>query len=110
MRPIPKKLLIHNAILRTKESEDKWGNITPTTDIMLTHVRVEPFSRHVVTKDNRQINLSATLFYDFKNSRPQMPIFQVGDRIIFDDKEYVIETIDKLYAMKKLHHIEMGLS
>ncbi len=109
MRAIPKKLLIHSAILRTKESEDKWGKTTPSSDKKLNHVRVEPSSRHIVTKDNRQINLSATLIFDIKNSTPKKQEFCVGDRIIFDNKEYSIEYIDKLYAMKKLHHIEMGL-
>ena len=108
MLPIPKNLLIHSAMLRTV-SEDKWQSETVQTTAELTKIRVEPSSKLVTAKDNRQVSLSAVLFFDCKNSRPCDVNFKHGQKIVFQGTEYTIETIEKLYDNSRLHHYELGL-
>ena len=68
MRAIPKALLIHTITLHKKENEDRWGNGNLDTGITIQHVRMEPSSKIIRDKNNAEIQLSATLFYDCRNS------------------------------------------
>lgn len=108
MNPIPKRLLIHSATLKSV-TEDKWQGQTLTTVAELKHIRIEPTSRHITDKQNRQINLTALLFYDIIASSPKNVDFAQEQKIIFNGKEYTIETIEALYDESKLHHYELGL-
>lgn len=108
MKPIPKRLLIHNAVLRKKTDEDAWGKKS-TNDIKLNYIRIDPSSKLVQDKQNKQLQLVAILFYDCKNSIPRAFNFEEGQRIIFNNVEFVITTIEYLYDERKLHHIELGL-
>ena len=75
----------------------------------LKKIRVESSSKLVTSKDNRQITLSAVLFFDCKNSRPVSISFEHGQKILFNGNTYTIETIKKLFDDKELHHYELGL-
>ena len=109
MKPIPKHLMIHSADLKTVTA-DKWQAETLTLLASLKKVRIEPISKLITDKQNRQITISAMLFYDCVVSMPQNVIFAEGQKIIFNGKKYTIETIEPLYDEKKLHHYELGLS
>ena len=109
IRPIPRKLLIHTVTLQKKISEDKWGKETLEAGTKLEHVRVEPSSRIVRNKENAEVQLAATLFYDCRNSRPSGITFQEDDIILFNGQKHKVQTIEPLYDEKKLHHYEMGL-
>lgn len=109
MRPIPKRLLIHTAELKTVGINNTWHDEETTDIAQLKKIRIEPCSRLVTAKDNRQITLSAVLFYDCKNSRPKNQIFSQGQKVIWHDIEHIIETIEPLYDDNKLHHYELGL-
>ena len=108
IRPIPKKLLIHNVIL-AKSDSDRWGEETIKDEQELTFVRMEPSSKVVRDKNNAEVQLEATLFYDCHNSRPRGVQFKEDDIIIFNGQKHSVQTIEPLYAGKHLHHIEMGL-
>lgn len=108
MLAIPKNLLIHSAVLQSS-AENKWQSEIRKTIAELKKIRVEPSSKLVTSKDNRQITLSAVLFFDCKNSSPAGISFEHGQKIIFNGNTYTIETIEKLFDDKKLHHYEMGL-
>lgn len=108
MKPIPKNLLIHSAQL-AEISKDEWQNETQKPLADLQHIRIEPSSKLVTDKQNRQITLSAVLFFDCKNSRPKAVEFSHGQKIVFNSMEYTVETIELLYDGKKLHHYELGL-
>lgn len=61
VKPIPKRLLIHTATL-SDVTVTAFQSEALQTAAVLQHVRIEPSTRLVTTKDNRQINLAAALF------------------------------------------------
>lgn len=109
MRAIPKKLLIHSVYLFKKVDEDRWGKFTEKPGNKLSFIRFEPSSKIVRTVNNAEIQLSATLIYDCRNSRPKNIQFEPDDIITFNGEKHRIQLIESLYDSNKLHHIEMGL-
>lgn len=107
MRPIPRSLLIHSATLY-EERENSWQERELVELAKLSHVRVEPASKMIITSDNRSVTLSATLFYDCRNSQPTVE-FKPGYILEFGGKRYRVETVEVLYDKQKLHHLEVGL-
>lgn len=107
MKPIPRSLLIHSATLY-EARENSWQEQELIELAKLTHVRVEPASKMIITSDNRSVTLSATLFYDCRNSPPTVK-FKPGYIVEFDGKRYRVETVEVLYDRQKLHHLEVGL-
>lgn len=111
MRPIPRALLIHSATHKYGvPADDGWGNLTHPDTRTLEFVRFEPSTKLVMTKDNKEVQLSAVMFFDCVNSVPAAAEFVLGDQIIFDGRTYHVEMIDKLYDGQKKHHYEVGLS
>ena len=84
MRPIPRSLLIHSAVLY-EEQENSWQEKELIGLAKLSHIRVEPASKMIITADNRSVTLSATLFYDCRNSVPGVE-FKPGYIVEFDGK------------------------
>lgn len=109
MRPIPKKLLIHAVTLAKTAENDRWDEGTLTDQQELKYVRIEPSSKIVRDKNNAEIQLAATLFYDCRNSWPRGIKFEVDDIILFNDQKHAIQLIEPLYDGKRLHHYELGL-
>lgn len=107
MRPIPRSLLIHSAVLY-EERENSWQERELVELAKLTHIRVEPASKMMITSDNRSVTLSATLFYDCRNSLPTVE-FKPGYIVEFGGKRYRVETVEVFYDRQKLHHLEVGL-
>ena len=108
MSPIPRRLLIHSAVLRQMDS-DRWQNETEKQSVALTNVRVEPSSKIVIGKDNVERQLSAVLFFDCRSSQPKNTVFTEGRRITFSKNDYRIVSIEPLYDDGRLHHYEVGL-
>ena len=109
MKPIPKNLLIHSAELISVSEKDQWQEEQFGKTEHLEKIRIEPFSKLVAAKDNRQITLSAVLIYDCRNSRPKNVQFEQGQKVMWNGIEHVIETIEPLYDSGRLHHYELGL-
>lgn len=109
MRPIPRRLLQHSAVLVTQQSEDVW-QMAQETFVPLAHVCVEPGERWVTDAQNRKVQLSATLFFDCKVSVPHDVKFHAGEKIRWDGGTYTVETAELLYVGKNPHHWEVGLS
>lgn len=109
MRPIPRSLLIHTVMLHRVANKDRWGKGELNDGTELQYVRMEPSSRIVRDKNNAEIQLAATLFYDCKNSRPKDVAFVVDDIIIFNGHKHRVQMIEPLYDGKCLHHYEIGL-
>lgn len=109
MRAIPKALLIHSVTLQRTVSEDRWGKAEGNDEIFLEYVRMEPSTKVIRDKNNAEVQLVATLFYDCKNSQPKEVTFAVDDLIIFNGEKHRIKVIEPLYDRKKLHHYEVGL-
>lgn len=109
MRAIPKSLLIHTVGRLKKEDEDRWGKGFENPENEIYFVRVEPSSKIVRNANNAEIQLSATLFYDCKNSRPKNVDFKHDDIITFNGQKHRVQLIEPLYDGNKLHHFELGL-
>ena len=109
MQPIPKRLLIHTVTLYETSKKDAWGTVALDKGKELTHVRLEPSGKIVRDKNNAEIQLAATLFYDCKNSRPAGLTLKVDDVVAFTGETYRVQTVEPLYDDKHLHHYEIGL-
>lgn len=72
-------------------------------------MRLEPSTKVVRDKNNAEVQLAATLFYDCKNSSPRGVVFKTDDIIIFNGEMFKVQTIEPLYDVHKLHHFELGL-
>lgn len=108
MKPIPKRLLIH-AVTLGHLAKDRWGEETITDEQELSFVRMEPSSKIVRDKNNAEIQLAATLFYDCRNSQPRGVEFVEDEIVIFNGQKHKVQTVETLYDEKKLHHYELGL-
>ena len=109
MRPIPKRLLIHRLSVSEMGEKDRWGNAAEGQKKELSFVRIEPSGKIVRGKDNVEVQLAATLFYDCLNSRPKGQTFSQGMILTFMGEKYRVQTVEPLYDGKKLHHYEIGL-
>ena len=109
MHPIPKKLLIHTVTRARTTDNDRWDEGSLTDQQELKYVRMEPSSKVVRDKNNAEIQLVATLFYDCKNSRPRDIKFAVDDIILFNGQRHAIQIVEPLYDGGRLHHYELGL-
>lgn len=110
MRPIPKSLLIHQVTLqKTTPGDSFYDEEVPDGGTVLKHVRMEPSSKIVRSKDNAEIQLAATLIYDCKNTEPRNITFSVDDIIVFHGQKHRVEVVEPLYDSRKLHHYELGL-
>lgn len=109
MKPIPKQLLIHEAMLHKEINKDRWGNGDTDSGTILSDIRIEPSTKIVRDKNNVEIQLAAMLFYDCKNSRPKGISFEVDDIIVFNGQKHQVRIVEPLYDNKRLHHYELGL-
>jgi hypothetical protein len=108
MKAIPKRLLIHTVTLE-RTTRNRWGEEMVEDEQELTFVRIDPSGKIVRDKNNAEIQLAATLFYDCRNSRPRDVEFLVDDIIVFNGQKHKVQTIEALYDERKLHHYELGL-
>lgn len=109
MRAIPRKLLIHSAVLHRKTAKDLWGKESLDQGVLLEFVRVDPSGRVIRDKNKAEIQMEATLFFDCRNSRPRDCSFCIDDILAFNGQNYSISVVEPLYDEEKLHHYELGL-
>lgn len=110
MKPIPKSLLPHEAVLHKKiNSGGRFEEDSLDPGIRLIYVRMEPSNKIVRDKNGAEIQLAATLFYDCKNSDPKNVSFKVDDVISFNGQKHRVQVVEPLYDNRKLHHYELGL-
>lgn len=109
MRPIPKSLLIHSATLRRPDLPDAWGDCR-TVSVPLAFIRIEPCTKFILDKTQRQVQTTAVLFFDCHHSQPSGLKFREGDKVDWQGREYEIQTVEPLYAGRRLHHMELMLS
>jgi len=102
-------MLIHAATLQTV-GKDAWQTVTATTVANLTQIRIDPSSKQIIAPDGTTKQLTATLFYDVRNSKPVGTTFALGQLVVFGSSTYLVESIEPLYEARKLHHYEVGLS
>ena len=71
VRPIPRRLLTHSAVLRKYSLSDSWDEPVLEEEINLSHIRIEPIFAAIVTADEERPKLSGRMFYDAVNSLPE---------------------------------------
>ena len=108
MQAIPKRLLIHKAVKYTYV-KDRWGEETLDDGQEIKYIRIEPSSKVVRDKNNAEVQLAATLFYDCKNSRPCAVEWKTDDIVAVNGEKYRVQTVEPLYDGKRLHHYEIGM-
>lgn len=108
MRPIPKSMLIHSAAV-SKEINSDWSSSNLERLGMLKDIRLEPSSKVVRDKNNKEIQLSATLFFDCKNSEGDTALLKEDNILDFQGDRYRIVAVDPLYERRRLHHYEAGV-
>ncbi|MFQ7869258.1 MAG: putative minor capsid protein [Coprococcus phoceensis] len=109
IRAIPKSLLNHTVTHAKIKDADRWGTEQITNNKTVKNVRLEPSTKVVRDKNNAEVQLAATLFYDCKNSSPRGVVFKTDDIIIFNGEMFKVQTIEPLYDARKLHHFELGM-
>ena len=109
MRAIPRNLLIHSAKAYSEQTDNTWNDKTGELVAELDRVRVEPSASLRLTNTNEQVQLSAVLFFDCRNSAPKDFDFSKTDIITALGNEYRVINVDKLYDERGLHHYEVGL-
>ena len=110
MMAIPKKLLIHSAaVYQEAKTGSGWNGATMKLIGQLTHVRIEPSSRVVRDKNNREQQLAATLFFDCKNSQNTAGALKEDLIVDFQGQKHRIVSVEPLYDENKLHHYEIGM-
>lgn len=109
MKAIPRNLLIHSAKAYSEQTEDTWNDKSRELIAELDLVRIEPSASIRLTNTNEQVQLSAVLFFDCRNSAPKDFDFSKTDIITACGSEYRVISVDKLYDERGLHHYEVGL-
>ncbi|MCM1055539.1 MAG: minor capsid protein [Bacteroides sp.] len=109
MKPIPKSWLIHTACAVELKEREGWEEPSERKRTELSRIRVEPSSNLRISKSNIQVQLSAVLFYDCRNSRPRDFDFSRADKVEYDGEQYDIVSVQKHYDDRKLHHMEVEL-
>lgn len=108
-KPISKRFLIHSATLKTAETRDKWDKVISATDVPLTFIRVDETNKLVQSSTNMEEQLTAIVFYDTINSRPQNVTFVKDQILVYNGDERRIKTIEPMYDNSRLHHYEIGI-
>lgn len=101
---IRSSLLIHD--IQVKEYYDDNGQDGYTDYVDVKKVRVEPTNK-LINNGVNAVTATSLIFVDVKNSiYPDINIFKVGSVIKFEDVEYIVYLVDKLYTTE-LHHLEL---
>lgn len=111
-RPIPRAMLPHEATHKYGiQTDDGWGNKAHHSSQTLKFVRFEPSSKLVMTKDNNEVQLSAVMFFDCKNSTPVDAIFTAGDLLnrTGGAAYTIVGGVEPICAKNSAHHYELEL-
>ena len=102
-------MLIHTVTYAKLLDADRWGTESLKNQQVIKNVRIEASSKLIRDKNNAEVQLAATLFYDCKNSSPRGVVFKTDDIIIFNGEMFKVQIMEPLYDARKLHHFELGL-
>lgn len=110
MIPIPRAMLPHSATLESITEEDDWQKPIYGNPVTLEYIKIDPTRTLKTDSQNRQVQLSAILFYDCFNSFPKVEFIE-GQRVNFRGRVYKVETVETLFENRdQPHHYEVGLS
>lgn len=108
VKPIPKKLLIHEVKYEEFYEDDRYGE-GYKLPITLKNVRVQVGSAFSRSNTNENISYQAMLIYDVKNSSTSVPFeFKEKSKVTFNGKTMLVQKVNPVYAFT-LHHYELEL-
>ncbi|GAA5417924.1 hypothetical protein Pryu01_03002 [Paraliobacillus ryukyuensis] len=110
IKPIPKKVLVHEVIYISSQPEegDGWndGRSEPKT---ISNVRVEPTTSMNRSSDSQGVQANHVLFIDRVNSS-LFPSVKAGDKFIFNDVEREASSVKGISTFSdEFHHLEIEL-
>ena len=119
LKPIPARILTHDAVLQQCSGIDIWGKPT-YMDLPLANICIQPTHETRMTKENTEVVLNSVAFIDARISQPAnvdyMLMQSVSEQngaplnIVYNGKTYVVVNVDALCDdTGKLHHTELGL-
>lgn len=109
MRPIPKKLLIHEAVYEEYVPGDSWTPAGYKPAVTLQNVRIDVGSRLTRSGNGEQILYNALLFYDAENSSASGAFeFKEQSKLTFDGDTMTVNKVNPLCGYR-LHHYEVEL-
>ncbi|MBG9785625.1 putative minor capsid protein [Shouchella lehensis] len=110
IRPIDKRLLIHQIIYEEFEEEGPFGGGGFAQPLPIDRVRVEPSSSFRQDSNGEEIALKATVFLDAKNT-PLFRKLKEKSKVTFGDDDYRVHQCQALFALDGVtpHHYEVEL-
>lgn len=110
IKPIPKPLLIDQAVYQVVTGKDSWGK-EEVVETPLTSVLVQP--KHAVIRGHQSESESHVLllFFDAVNSSPTGHVFNLDGRVVYDGRVYRVVDITVAKALSGTpHHYEVELT
>lgn len=107
MKPISKKLLIHEVNLVRFQDETGWGSDS-LPSILINNVRVDPVTSLRMGPNAFDSKAKNVLFIDATYSLPFV-IPKTKDIVHFDNDKFIVSKVSKFYDVSKLHHLEIVL-
>ena len=109
VKKIPKRFLIHSVMLLEAEAgEGAFGGVILRAKQTIRNVRIISPSRKItVSRDNEDCTVSAMLLHQPGISTPA--VFELGEFVRWQNRDYEIVAIDEQYEADKLHHTEVSL-
>lgn len=102
------KVLIHGCSLYNVDIDD-YRNETDKLVANVMRVRIDPGTKIIKDSKGTDVQVSATLYYDERNSAPRGVRFLVGQAIVFDGERYRVADVQRFYDSVRLHHQEVAL-
>jgi hypothetical protein len=108
IKPIPKELLVHTIEYYEYLPGDAFGEAYQEP-ITVEFVRFEPSSKLVKGQsgNNESVQGVGVFFMDYTHTSPFI-IPSDKSKFVYDDKEYFVKQVDKLFAdTATIHHLEV---
>lgn len=110
IRPIPRIALVKDGELLKPKGVDGWGKTTFAEPVRLKYIRVEAVKSRQFNLSGDLPEISAVLYYDCVNSLPENAVFDTGDTVRINSREYRVKTVKEFYGTsRKIHHLEVEL-
>ena len=105
---ISKRMLKCSALYYSTAELNEDGFVIYEEPITLSSIYVTTTRGASETSRGKESNDVMMLYYDCYNSSPSNIVWKLGDKIVFDNYEYFINSITPCYA-DGCHHYEIGL-
>lgn len=125
LRPIPKQLLRHLAVIHVCKSVDSWQSVD-WEDTEVQNVHIQPTNSIVKTATNTEVVLRSILFIDSFRSTPHLAYNDLMEKSLAagapmratvyakdgtEIGDYEVVTVEPIpdYPSDNVHHYELGL-